>query len=169
MDWMRPAAAVLALAFALLLAAGAQARSQTVTIELTSVIAQQVTHDLAPKGKLSKGDYAAFRDLLLNRKQQFGKKVGAPVGYDVGKMTSTGGTKTKISVKAIFPKIGTITYGGPFVTKKDGTTIVPITGGTGGFAGATGTVVIGAGEKKSPNTYIVTVPHPIDINSTGVA
>jgi len=165
-----PGVAVLALLAALLLTSGAQARTaQTVTIEFTSVIAQRTDHDLPPKGKLSKGDYASFRDLLLNRKRQFGKKVGAPVGYDEGKMTSTGGSKTKITVKAVFPKIGTITYAGPFVTRKDGTTVLPITGGTGGFRGATGTVVIGAGESKSPNTYIVTVPHRLDLNSTGVA
>jgi Allene oxide cyclase barrel like domain len=165
-----PGVAALALLTALLLTSGAEARSvQTVTIELTSVIATRSDHDLPPKGKLSKGDYASFRDLLLNRKRQFGKKTGIPVGYDVGKMTSTGGSKTSIVVKAVFPKIGTITYSGPFVTRKDGTTVLPITGGTGGFKGATGTVVIGAGESKSPNTYIVRVPHRFDLNSTGVA
>jgi len=165
-----PGVAVAALASALLLASGAGARSaQTVTIELTSVIAQRTDHDLPPRGKLSKGDYASFKDLLLNSKKQFGKRAGMPVGYDVGTITSTGGAQTSIKVKAIFPKIGTITYSGPFVTRKDGTTIVPITGGTGGFKGATGTVVIGAGEQKSPNTYIVTIPHPLDLSSTGVA
>ena len=169
---MRPAlgVAVAACLSALLLVSGAQARgAQTVTIQLTSLITQRADHDLPPKGKLSKGDFVGFKDLLLNRKAQFGKKAGLPVGYDVGTLTSTGGAKTKINVKAVFPKIGTITYSGPFVTRKDGTTVVPITGGTGGFKGATGTVVIGAGETKSPNTYIVTVPHALDLNSTGVA
>jgi hypothetical protein len=155
---------------ALLAVSGAQARAtQTVTIQLTSVITQRTDHDVLPKGKLNKGDYVGFRDLLLNRRIQFGKKTGLPVGYDVGTLTSTGGSKTWIKVRAVFPKIGTITYSGPFVTGKDGTTVVPITGGTGGFEGATGTVVIGKGETKSPNTYIVTVPHPLDLNSRGVA
>src|SRR6516164_7447124 len=129
---------------ALLVVAGAAGRgAQTVKIELTSVITQRADHDLPPKGKLNKGDFVGFRDLLLNRKTQFGKKRGLPVGYDIGTMTSTGGAKTKIVVEAVFSKIGTITYSGPFVTRKDGTTVVPITGGTGGFKGATGTVVIG--------------------------
>jgi hypothetical protein len=155
---------------ALLLVSGAQARgAQTVTIQLTSLITQRADHDLPPKGKLSRGDFVGFRDLLLNRKAQFGKKTGLPVGYDLGTMTSAGGAKATIKVKAVFPKIGTITYSGPFVTRKDGTTVVPITGGTGGFKGATGMVVIGAGENKSPNTYIVTVPHAFDVDSTGVA
>ena len=66
---------------ALLVVSGAQARrTQTVTIQLTSLITERTDHDLQPKGKLSKGDYVAFRDLLLNRKPQFGKKTGIPVG-----------------------------------------------------------------------------------------
>ena len=169
---MRPAlgVALAACLSALLLVSGAQARgAQTVTIQLTSLITQRADHDLPPKGKLNKGDFVGFKDLLLNRKAQFGKKAGLPVGYDVGTLTSTGGAKTKINVKAVFPKIGTITYSGPFVTRKDGTTVVPITGGTGGFKGATGTVVIGSGETRSPNTYIVTVPHALDISGARIA
>lgn len=167
---MRITVALAALCTALLLTSAAQARgSKTVTIQLTSWITSRTDHDIRPKGKLNKGDYVDFRDLLVNRKPQFGKKAGKPVAYDVGTMTSTGGSRTSIKVKAIFPKIGTITYAGPFVTRKDGTTVIPITGGTGAFKGATGTVVIGAGESKSPNTYIVTVPHALDLNTTGVA
>jgi hypothetical protein len=167
---MRIPVALAALGTALLFATGAQARpTQTVTIQFTSWITEQTNHDIPPKGKLNKGDYVAFRDLLVNRKAQFGKKAGKPAAYDIGTMTSTGGSKTKIYVKAYFPKIGTITYGGPFVTRKDGTTVVPITGGTGAFAGATGTVIIGKGQAKSPNTYIVTVPHALNLNTTGVA
>jgi hypothetical protein len=165
-----PGAVAAACLSALLLVSGAEARSaQTVKIELTSLITQRADHDLPPKGRLNRGDYVGFRDLLLNRRAQFGKKAGLPIGYDVGTMTSTGGAKTEIVVKAVFPKIGTITYSGPFVTGKNGTTVVPITGGTGGFKGATGTVVIGTGETKSPNTYIVTVPHALDLTSSGVA
>jgi hypothetical protein len=160
-------AAFAALMLAMLVTTGAQA--QTVTIRLTSLLTVRQDHDRAPKGKASKGDSIDFKDLLLNRKPQFGKKAGVAVAYDVGTMTYTSKTTTRITVKATFPKIGTITYAGPFVTKKDGTTVIPITGGTGGFKGATGTVIIGSGETKSPNTYVVTVPHPLDIKSTGVA
>ena len=38
-----------------------------------------------------------------------------------------------------------------------------------GFKGATGTVVIGSGETRSPNTYIVTVPHALDISGARIA
>jgi hypothetical protein len=160
-------AAFAALVLAVLVTSGAQA--QTVTIQLTSLITVRQDHDRAPKGKASKGDSIDFKDLLLNRKPQFGKKAGIAVAYDVGTMTYTSATKTRITVKATFPKIGTITYSGPFVTNKNGTTVIPITGGTGGFKGATGTVIIGSGETKSPNTYVVTVPHRLDLSSSGVA
>ena len=75
----------------------------------------------------------------------------------------------RISATATFPRIGTISYAGPVVTRRDGTTVIPITGGTGGFRGATGTVTIGKGEQKAPNIYVITVPHYLDINATGVA
>ena len=98
-----PGVAVAALASALLLASGAGARSaQTVTIELTSVIAQRTDHDLPPRGKLSKGDYASFKDLLLNRKKQFGKRAGMPVGYDVGTIVSNARKRIILPTRGIY-------------------------------------------------------------------
>ena len=44
--------------------------------------------------------------------------------------------------------------GGPFVTRH-GVAVLPITGGTGGFQGATGTVTIGSGATSAPNIYVV--------------
>jgi hypothetical protein len=159
-------AAVTVFTLALLMTSGAQA--QTVTIQVTSLITMRQDHDRAPKGKVNKCDSVDFRDVLVNRKAQFGKKAGMPVAWDIGTVTYTSTTTTRITVKATFPKIGTITYSGPFVTKH-GITVIPITGGTGGFAGARGTVIIGAGETKSPNTYVVTVPHALHLNNTGIA
>ena len=49
---------------------------------------------------------------------------------------------------------------GPFV-------FAQVTGGTGAFKGATGTVTIGKGEKSAPNTYLVHVPHAINIHGRG--
>ena len=70
---------------------------------------------------------------------------------------------------ASFPGIGTITYTGIFKTLKDGSAVFPITGGTGGFKGATGTVTIGPGTATAANIYVVNVPHHFDIHGTGVA
>jgi hypothetical protein len=145
------------------------AQAQTVTVEVTSVPTQATVHDRAPQGKLNAGDSIAFKDLLLNRKPQFGKKTGKPVAYDAGTIVYTSKTARRITARATFPRIGTISYGGPIVERKDGTTVVPITGGTGGFRGARGTVTIGKGETKAPNTYVIRVPHHLDLNATGVA
>jgi hypothetical protein len=152
---------------ALTLAFAATAQAQTVTIELTSLTTIAKPNDLAPKGKPNKGDSISFRDLLINRKPQFGKKKGKPIAYDVGTLTYTSATTTTMTVKAIFPGIGTITYGGNFNSDKK-SNVLPITGATGGFKGAQGTITIGAGATTSPNTFVVTVPgHPLNINGNG--
>ena len=153
----------------LLLALAPAALAETLTIEVTSLTTQVKAHDTAPKGKPNKGDSIAFRDLLMNLKPQFGKKTGQAVAYDVGTQTYTSAKQIRIDCVATFPGIGTIHFAGPMNTRKDGTTVIPITGGTGGFAGATGTVTIGNGATKAPNVYQVTIPHPLDIHSTGVA
>ena len=151
------------------LAIAPSALAQTLTIEVTSLTTQVKAHDLAPKGRANRGDSIDFRDLLVNRQPQFGKAKGKAVAYDVGTMTYTSATATRIDVTATFTGIGTIHFAGRFVTRKDGTTVVPITGGTGGFRGATGTVTIGKGATAAPNTYVVTVPHFLDLHATGVA
>jgi hypothetical protein len=160
-------------AFVLIVAAGALASSasaQTVTIELTSIQTEVQQHDTAPQGQANKGDSIDFRDLLLNSKPQFGKKTGKPVAYDVGKLVYTSKTAQRMTGVAIFPKIGTITFAGPFYTGKDGTTLIPITGGTGLFKGATGVLKIGTGQTKTRNTYVITVPRKITIGgSTPIA
>jgi hypothetical protein len=158
-----------ALLFVVLLSLAPAAVAQTLTIEVTSLTTQVKAHDLAPKGKPNKGDRIDFRDLLLNRKPQFGKKKGKAVAYDVGTMTYLTKTRIEIDAVATFPGIGKIHFAGPFATRRDGLTVVPIVGGTGGFEGATGTVTIGQGATSAPNIYVVTVPHHLDIHSTGVA
>jgi hypothetical protein len=168
MERMRISLGVAAAAGLFLLAVST-AQAQTLTIEVTSIPTQAKVHDRAPQGRLNAGDSIAFKDLLLNRKRQFGKRTGKPVAYDVGTLIYTSKTERRISATATFPRIGTITYAGPVVERKDGSTVIPITGGTGGFRGASGTVTIGKGETKAPNTYVITVPHHLDLNATGVA
>jgi len=153
-------------AFVLIVAAGALASSahaQTVTIRLVSVQTEVEQHDTAPQGQANKGDSIDFRDLLLNTVPQFGKKTGKPVAYDVGTLLYTSKTAQTMKGVAIFPKIGTLSFAGPFVTAKDGATTIPITGGTGLFKGAKGFLKIGSGQTKTPNTYVITVPRKITI------
>jgi hypothetical protein len=164
---MRRAAGALLVLAALALAPAALA--QRLTLEVTSKVVQAHAHDIAPKGKPNKGDSIDFRDLLLNRTALFGKKRGKAVAYDVGTVTYTSSTATRMDVVATFPGIGTIRYGGPFVSGKDGNTVLTVTGGTGAFAGVTGTVTIGPGATKGANTYVLDVPHKVDVGAHAVA
>jgi hypothetical protein len=157
------------LALVLLLVVAPSALAQKLRFEVTSVVAQAKVHDMAPRGKVNKGDFIDFRDLLINRRQLFGKKKGKAVGFDVGTMTYTSATQRRIDAVATFPGIGTIRFAGRFVTRKDGTTVIPVTGGTGAFQGVKGTVTITEDDNKAPNIFQLSVPHQVDVNATGVA
>jgi hypothetical protein len=156
---------ILGAAVALALSAGVQA--QTVKIRLTSLTTVEVPHETMPKGRPHRGDWIEFKDLLLNRAAQFGKAKGRPVAWDEGEVRYTSATNRAIRVLAIFPGIGTITYTGDFPSPASVSTVARITGGTGGFAGASGTVTIGPGTASAPNTFVVTVPHALDIHAAG--
>jgi hypothetical protein len=163
-----PAGALALVSAALVLVAPAQA--QTVKILLTSVATVQILHDTPPKHKVNKGDWVYFKDLLLNRVAQFGKKKNQPVAFDVGTVTYTSAVGRKLKCLVTFPGVGTITYGGVVVDHADGTTTFPIMQGTGGFKHAKGTVTFGPGGSTTPNTFIVTVPGtPIALHGGGVA
>lgn len=152
-------------------AAGASTAKQTVTITLTSLTMIETQHLEPPRDKTRKGDFIAFRDLLLNRgAAQFGKKPGKAVAWDEGLVMYTSATATTIHVRAIFPGLGTITYKGPVLPDAHGNSVVPIIAGSGAFKGARGTVTIGPGRDSSPNIFHLTVPgHPIDLSSGGGA
>jgi hypothetical protein len=152
----------LALLLVVLAIAAPAAQAANVTLTLTSVTAVTQTHDAKPKGVVSKGDSIDFKDLLLaTQDNQLGKKKGKPVGYDAGTVVYTSKTATSISGVTTFPGYGTLSFAGPMVTRKDGTVHVPVTKGTGTFKGAKGMLVIGTGDNKAPNTYVLTMPHAL--------
>jgi hypothetical protein len=136
-----------------------------VTIELTSYTTVTQTHDTPPKGKANKGDSIDFKDLLVTTRPELGMKKGKPVGYDAGIVLYTSATAQTIKGVTTFPKIGTLTFAGPMVTRKDGTVHIPITKGTGSFKGAKGMLIIGAGDQKAPNTYRLSLPHAFCVGS----
>jgi hypothetical protein len=159
---MRGMRVLVALAVALLIPAAAQARAaDTLVIKVTSVSISLQTHDKAPKGmptKASKGDTIVFHDNLLNAAVQFGKKSGAKVGTDGGTMTYTSDHSAKFLGTAHLPG-GTLTLKGQVLAASDGKSLViPVTGGTGRFKGAHGTVLVGPGAKRSLNTYTLVLP-----------
>ncbi|HEY3921624.1 MAG TPA: hypothetical protein VGL76_05865 [Gaiellaceae bacterium] len=153
---------LIALAAALAIAVPAAQASTSVTLVFTSLTTLTQTHDTAPKGKANKGDSIDFKDLLLaTTANELGKAKGKPVAYDAGTVVYTSASAQSIKGVTTFPKIGTITFEGQMVQAKDGTVHVPITKGTGSFAGVKGTLIIGTGDQKAPNTYRLTLPGPL--------
>jgi Dirigent-like protein len=145
-----PAAAVL-LAVA---AAAAPARAGTFTFTVTSVVLSAKSTDVPPKGT-SRGDTVVMRDRLLNAKRQFGRAKSARVGSDHGTMTFTGAHTATFSGVASLPG-GTLRISGSVVPVSAGL-VIPVTGGTGRFAGAKGYVLVGHGEKTALNVYTLTL------------
>jgi uncharacterized membrane protein len=141
--------AVICLAFAAGLAAGAGAANKTILV--TSVTLKMETHDIGAKG-VSKGDTIVYRDRLLNAATQFGRKKGARVGSDRGTLTFTGAHTAKYDGSATLPG-GTVTLRGLVTGVPGGGLIVPVVGGTGAFAHVHGTLTVGAGRNHVLNTY----------------
>jgi hypothetical protein len=132
----------------------AAAAAKTVTIAVVSVGSAKV-HDRPPKGT-SKGDTVVFRDRLLNATAQFGRKKGARVGADRGTMTFTSAHTARFAGSATFPG-GTLTLKGAVRSLPDESLAIPVTSGTGRFAGAKGFLIVGPGNEKALNVYRLTV------------
>lgn len=150
----------LSVVFAALVAVPAAQASTSVTLVFTSYTTITKTHDTAPRGKPNAGDTIEFKDLLVAVSTQLGKK-GKPVGYDAGEVMYTSKTAQKIAGVTTFPGVGTVTFEGVMKTGKDGKTRVPVVKGTGSFKGARGMLIIGTGETKAPNTYVLRLPQPL--------
>jgi hypothetical protein len=143
------------------------AAAQRVTITVTSETTVQKVKDTPPLKQTNPGDAVEYKDLLLNVGAQFGKKAGEPVAYDEGIITYQGKSKPQtIYGVATFPGIGKLIYRGPMVDAGHGNTTVAVTGGTGGFKGAHGTLTLGPGTERALNTYEVVIPHG-DVNVKG--
>jgi hypothetical protein len=149
---------------ALVVVAPAQGAT-SVSLRFTSYTTVTKTFDTTPHGKANKGDRIEFKDLLVTTANQLGKKPGKAVGYDAGTVFYTSPTTQTISGTTTFPGVGTLTFKGLMASRKDGTVHVPVVKGTGAFKGARGTLVIGAGQNKAPNTYVLTLPHPLCIGT----
>jgi hypothetical protein len=145
----------LAFTFPLILIATAAAAGTTASaaaptslvITVKSVTTASIPSDKAPKGA-SKGDKLLLRDRLVNVGKQFGKPAGAVVGRDEGVLVLTSATSGTFDGVTTLPG-GTIRLHGVI---RNGIETYSIAGGTGRYAHAHGTIVIGKG--TSPlNTY----------------
>lgn len=128
-------------------ASASGAAPTTLVITVKSVTTASIPTDKAPKGA-SKGDRVLVRDRLLNVGRQFGKPAGAVVGRDEGVVVLTSATSGTFDGVTTLPG-GTIRLHGVI---RNSVEIYSIVGGSGKYAHARGTIVVGNG--KSPlNTY----------------
>jgi Allene oxide cyclase barrel like domain len=132
------------------------ARAETLTIQVTSVVISIKPIDKKPKGS-SKGDRIVYRDKLLNAVRQFGKARGKRVGTDHGTMTFTSPHTARFDGTAKLPG-GSVRISGTVRPVAGGSLQIPVSGGTGRYAKATGTLTVGPGENRALNTYRITLP-----------
>ena len=122
------------------LASGAQAANPPSLIRLISVTTSCTPVDVKPRGA-RKGDRMTCGSMLLNERAQFGKPKGATVGTDSGLLVYTSARTVRATTEAKLPG-GTIATSGAIRPGADGSVVIPVTGGTGVFAGARGTLTI---------------------------
>ena len=140
------------------LLASTAAASAVQTIRVTSVTISMVSHDTGTKGP-SAGDTVAYRDRLLNSAAQFGRRQGAVVGSDQGKLTYVTAHTATFAGTATLPG-GTLKLSGNVYSTRGGGLVVPIVGGTGKYAYARGTLTVGSGRDHVLNTYSFTIKRP---------
>ncbi|MEI8104883.1 MAG: dirigent protein [Actinomycetes bacterium] len=150
---VRPLLAALLLAGVAAAPASAAAHRKSLVITVKALPIMAVQHDRAPKG-LSKGDLFTGRDRLTNMAAQFGKKTGAAVGSDRWTLALTSSSAGVLAGTATFPG-GTVSFKGP--GRLGAVARIPVTGGTGAFAGAQGSMLAGTGQTPL-NTYTLTLP-----------
>jgi hypothetical protein len=117
-------------------------RSDTnvMTIRVVSVtVAGKTIVDKEPKGVLNIGDVLQAKSNLRNERPQFGRPKGALVGSDVATLIIESETMGAARVTAKLPG-GTIRSSGRVTHGGDAKAEIRVTGGTGVFAGARGTV-----------------------------
>jgi hypothetical protein len=136
-------------------AAGA-AGAETLTIRVTSAVITIKPIDVKPKGT-SKGDRIVQRNRLTNAVRQFKKPTGTLVGYDQGTMTFTSPRTARFDGTTRLPG-GTLRVEGDVRPTASGGLTIPVVGGTGRYASATGTLTVGPGDRKVLNTYTLTLP-----------
>ena len=149
-----PHVAVCCLAAVLAGAASGAGESSRLVIRLISNNSIASANDKPPKG-LSAGDSFTTTSTLRNQVAQFGKPKGALVGRDRAVQTFLSPTAFTIKGYAVLPG-GRVLFRGRVTTTGSS---VKVTGGTGRYASARGTVTADSlGGTRTTNVYRLTLP-----------
>jgi hypothetical protein len=132
-------------------AAPGRTKETAVTIRVRSVVSGRTEHDTPPRGA-SAGDRIVFTDRLLNAARQFGRARNTRVGSDRWTMTFTSAHSASLAGEADLPD-GKIRFAGPLTPDPNQQVTVPIVGGTGRYAHASGVLVVGSGASSSVNVF----------------
>jgi hypothetical protein len=138
------------------IASAAHTRS-TVVIGVFSVQTFGSASNAPPNG-LRVGEVIVERDRLVNAAPQFGKPAGASVGNDQVRLTILTPTTGSVVGTASFPD-GTVKIAGRVTLT--GTITIPVVGGTGRYALASGTYTEptgGGGAAHELNVYRLRLP-----------
>ena len=113
--------------------------------------------DRAPKQELNRGDVIWQKSVLRNAVAQFGKPKGALVGSDTGTYTVVSLTQGDVKVTTRLPG-GTVRAAGR--TGRERVQVIRVTGGTGDFANARGTVEVRSlgSDTRALNVYRLRLP-----------
>jgi hypothetical protein len=123
-------------------------------LRFVSLTTSSKVDDRPPKG-LGVGDGQFTTSQLRNAVAQLGKPKGAVVGSDSGTMTIAGERSIRVDVVTRLPG-GTIVMRGLIRPAPAGVAL-PVTGGTGRFAGARGTMTISEESgRRAINVYRLT-------------
>ena len=143
-------------------AAGTSTRVVVITVKSVQTGAVTVV-DAPPKGigagKFSAHDVVVERDNLFNQARQLGRAAGAKVGSDYLKATFLNSQTATAVGSARFPD-GTVRFKGR-ISVAGNTPGLTVTGGTGRYAGARGTITEPASDsdpKNATNTYHLRLP-----------
>ena len=129
--------------------------TKALTIKVTSVVTSSRSHRRSAT-VTSAGDRVDFVDVLLNTAPRFGKGVNEPVGSDKGTMTFTSRNTATMKGIATLPD-GTIHFEGDVTVLPHNRVMVPVIGGTGTYAHASGTLLVGSGSARATNTYTLVI------------
>jgi hypothetical protein len=133
----------------------AKASTKAVTIKVTSVVKTTLSHRQSAK-VTTPGDRVDFVDDLLNTAPRFGKGTNEKVGSDAGTMTFTSKSTATMKGVATLPD-GKIRFDGAVTVLPNNTVTVPVTGGTGTYKNASGTLLVGSGTVRATNTYTLVI------------